>query len=178
MKLQKPGADLTMKHLQHAEQFGRRLPQKQRDLMSLYIQHVKAELLDLDIEAVMETLSDDPEYFFYGLGAAQPAPFRGIEAARALYLRSFEAGTGQSAMLETTRFVIDDNSLVVEGTIVTSGGRVATLFPATKDFIDTSRDAVLSKHVVTLFPIVGNRFAGETVFFGGPYQADDVHYLD
>lgn len=95
--------------------------ERRRLILTQVRDHMRAELRE-QLEPTMATLTETPDYNFYGFGGGMS--FKGRAGVEAYYREMFAQGR-MNAEFEVTRIVVDDNSVVTEGMMI-------ALVPATE----------------------------------------------
>jgi hypothetical protein len=149
-------------------------PTHRRNL-SVWAEHMRAELIDRDIDRLMATMVDEPEFLFYGTEGLDP--IIGGEAVRANYLGMFELGD-DSTGFELDDVVVNDDFVVAFGFCLVSRPLVELAHPKTAAQMDPSRECVLRKRLCLVLPFRDGLIAGETHYFDGPFTADDVFSVE
>ena len=148
---------------------------RRRALLDVHLAHMKAEIVDRDVEAVMATMVENPAFWFYGTSGM--ASFEGQEATRAFYASIFEVPENAVGM-EMEHIDVGDDRIVIECHVLMSSDHVAIAFPEIARNLGPGRPAVLRKRACLVIPFVDGKMAGETHYFDGPYGPEDVVYLD
>jgi hypothetical protein len=144
-------------------------------MLDVVVNHIRAEWLDLDIDATMGTMGPNPQARVFGAGSR--AGLVGYDAIRANYLRQFSFGTNGGG-LELERLVIDSEAVIAQGTLVQLGAVVAGAWPEIAAVLDPARTSLVRKHAVLILPFEDGKIAGEFCYFDGTYTPADVVYLD
>lgn len=145
---------------------------RRRQMIEVHLAHMVAELLTLDIDALMATMVPEPEFDHYGLGGAGNTR-HGYEPVRTQYLRNFEKGPGQAGM-QLERYTVGDNAIVNEGLVLMSEDFAFEMFPSLAAHAAPDRTVMVRKRACIVFPFVDGLIAGETSYFDGPFTLDDV----
>jgi hypothetical protein len=149
---------------------------RQRDNLSVCIEHMDAELVHRDLDRLMATLVDSPRYEIYGMGGT-PSVLEGREAITAMYVRLFESDPNSSGF-DLEGLIIDDDSVMIHGYATLTPSLALQRFPHLASEIDFGRPCILRKHVATVAPFRDGRMAGEIQFFDGPFGLRDAVFLD
>lgn len=95
---------------------------RQRAILQTVIDHSKAEA-DFDLDGLMATLVDDPQYHFWS-GGRDRGP-KGYAAVRRYY-EAFVSSGGAVICSPKERVIVDDDSICTESTLTTlASGRIA-----------------------------------------------------
>jgi ketosteroid isomerase-like protein len=84
-------------------------PTLRRNLATVFA-HMKAESIG-DLDGLLETLSDDVQYHFYGSPEPDPTGKAGVRQ----FYENFIAGGATRLQLDIDRLVVDDTCVVTEG---------------------------------------------------------------
>jgi hypothetical protein len=144
-------------------------------MLDVVVNHIRAEWLDLDIDATMGTMGPNPQARVFGAGSR--AGLVGYDAIRANYLRQFGFGRNGGG-LELERLVIDSEVVIAQGALVQLGAVVADTWPEIRAAIDPARISLVRKHAMLVLPFEDGKIAGEYCYFDGAYTPADVVYLD
>jgi len=148
---------------------------RRRSLLDVHLAHMTAEIVDRDVDAVMSTMVEHPEFWFYGTEGM--ASFKGQDATRAFYTNIFEVPENAVGM-EMEHIDVGDDSIVIECFVLMSGDHATIAFPDIARVLERGRPALLRKRACLVIPFINGKMAGETHYFDGPYGPDDVVYLD
>jgi len=131
--------------------------------------HMRTEIGG-DLEGLMATLVDDPNYHLWGL-PVEAGP-KGRAAVEAFYTQMI-AGGGHRFEFAIERIVVDHDAVVTEGTmrqripgaaIAASGVEQVDGAP-----LDPEADYLSETQILTVWPIAADgRIMGEDIYFGSP----------
>ncbi|MDA4894122.1 nuclear transport factor 2 family protein [Streptomyces sp. MS2A] len=146
------------------ERLARTSDARHRAMLEVVIAHMKAEA-DGDLEALMATVSPDPQYHFW-VGGADVGP-KGRAAVRAYYA-AFVGSRSNVLEYVIDRLVLDDETLVTEGTLkMIYRGAAAAAAGFAAD--DPDADYLVVARQLLLWPIDENgRVAGEDSYSDEP----------
>jgi hypothetical protein len=136
--------------------------------------HMRAEAVDFDIDALMTTMIPEPEFHYYGDGTKRSVI--GYDDVRNHYLAGFQQAH-DSQQTRLTLVIAGEAGVVMEGTFQLLGSRAAAVFPAVATLIDTGRPSILTKEFAVVIPFRDARMVGENVYLNGPITANDLAYI-
>lgn len=139
---------------------------RHRIVLSAVIDHMKAEA-EPDLDALMATLSETPEYHFWNAGADRGP--KGIEGVRRYYT-DFLATRTNILEFDIDRIVVDDYCVVTDGFLkqIYSGSYAARVgLPVD----DESADYLVTYRQLILWPVdEDGRIIGEDSYRSGPAE--------
>jgi limonene-1,2-epoxide hydrolase len=140
-----------------------------RQLLGSVRDHMRAEIRG-ELEPLMATLIDEPQYHFFGLGPDM-AP-KGGAAVRAFYEQMI-AGGGNRFEFQVERIVVDADSVITEGSMrqVVAGSAVIAAGVNEVDGapVEAGRDYLGETWILTVWPAAPDgRLIGEDIWFGSP----------
>lgn len=152
---------------------------RRRQLLQQVRDHMRAEVRG-ELEPLMATLVDDPQYHFRGLGV-DIGP-KGREAVRSFYEQMIARGDNRFEF-DVQRIAVDADSVVTEGEIrqVVRGSAVIAGGKSEVDGEPVDPDAryLTSNLILTVWPAAADgRLVGEDIWFGTPPNSDVTRYED
>lgn len=143
---------------------------KTRALLGEVRDHLRTEIRG-ELDALMDTLIDDPQYHFFGTGGVDTAP-KGREAVRTFYENMIATG-GNHFELVLERIVADPTSVVTLGTMrqQVAGETLAAggVEEVAGEALDPAATYLSEMHVLTVWPAgEGGKLVGEDIYFGTP----------
>lgn len=123
-----------------------------------------------DLDGLMETLTDEPRYHFWGV-PVEAGP-KGREAVREFYRQMIASG-GHRFHFDIERIVVDDDTVVTEGKIHQKISMEALNASGIEEVagepLDNDATYIAETHIVTVWPIAPDgRIIGEDIYFGSP----------
>src|SRR5690349_4936465 len=123
---------------------------KHQAMLDVVIEHIKARLIDKDIERVMATMSSNSICRFFGTSGIPD--YLGDISVRMLYKKSIDAPANAEG-LQLDRVFVADHGVVIEGRMLLSMELFGAMFPEPARTISTDRAAMLRKRVCSVFPM-------------------------
>jgi hypothetical protein len=147
---------------------------RQRHMLEVAIAHVRAEA-ELDLEGLMASLTEDPQYHFWGNGVDQGP--KGAAAVRQYYSDLVEAKRG-ILEYDIETIVLDDDTLVTIGPICAiNRGNVAKARGWDVPESDPNGDYLVSMRATIIWPFSEDgELLGEDS--GGGWSPTDFRKLD
>ncbi|NRA03002.1 MAG: nuclear transport factor 2 family protein [Myxococcales bacterium] len=142
---------------------------RRRQLLEWVRDHVRSEILG-DLESLMATLIDEPQYHFFGMGP--DAGPKGRAAVEAFYKQMLASG-GNRFEFEMHRVVVDEGAVVTEGQlrqVVPGSALVASQIETVEsEAVDPAANYLSEMQILTLWPAgADGRLVGEDIYFGSP----------
>lgn len=125
--------------------------------LEVLLAHMRAEMYDLDVDAVMATFGPEPSFIYYG---TDQAPIIGYDAIRAYYVEAFKFGVGRVAC-DFERLTVGDDTIIVEGYNVLGSKYVEKMLPELGDGDAEGASKVLRRRCASFFPFVDGKLTGE-----------------
>jgi len=146
---------------------------RRRQLLEQVRDHMRAEVRG-QIEPLMATLVDDPQYHFRGLGV-DFGP-KGRDAVRGFYEQMIASG-GNRFEFDVQRIAVDADSVVTEGEMrqVVPGSAVIAggVSEVGGEPVDPDARYLTANRILTVWPAaVDGRLVGEDIWFGTPPNSD------
>lgn len=140
---------------------------RHKALVAMVQEHMRTEVRG-QLEPLMATLTDDPQYHIWG-GPEDTGP-KGREAVRNFYQALFDA-SGHHFEFEVRRVIVDDGGVVTEGVLRTplagSAARAAGVEEVDGEPVDPQGTYVRQVQLLTVWPAgEGGRLVGEDIYFG------------
>jgi hypothetical protein len=88
---------------------------RQRRMLDNLIRHMRAETVEPDLDALMATVSPDPNYHSWGSAPRDAAP-KGRQAVHDFY-RAFLEGVGHEVEFEVERMALGNDVLAMDGVV-------------------------------------------------------------
>ena len=131
--------------------------------------HLRAEIGG-DLDALMATLTDEPQYHFWGV-PVEGGP-KGRPAVEEFY-RQMIAGGGHRFHFDIERIVVDANTVVTEGNIHQQIAGAAVIASGIENVdgqaVDAETTYLAETHIVTVWPMTPEgKIIGEDIYFGSP----------
>ena len=145
---------------------------RRRQLLQQVRDHMQTEISG-QLEPLMETLIDEPQYHFRGLGFDMGP--KGQEKVYAFY-RDMIAGGGNRFQFDIRRIVVDEDSVVTEGymrSVTTGADLIASGSEEVNgEAVDPSARYLGESRILTVWPAdEDGRLVGEDIWFGSPPNA-------
>jgi len=151
--------------------------EQQLAMLDTVSNHIRAEWIDLDIDATMGTMSPHPRARVFGASGARPG-LDGYQAIRENYLRQFKHGQNGGG-IEIQRILIDEDAIFLQGNIVHTLAVAASGWPALADApVEAGRTAIVRKSAALVLPFEEGKVAAEFCYYNDAYTAADIDYLD
>ena len=143
-------------------------PQR-RLLLERVRDHVRTEIQG-DFEGLMETLVDEPQYHFFGMGP--DAGPKGRAAVEAFYKQMLASG-GNRFEFEMYRVVVDASAVITEGQlrqVMPGSALLAAQIEAVQGAaVDPDASYLSEMQILTVWPAgPDGRLIGEDIYFGSP----------
>ena len=143
-------------------------PQR-RLLLERVRDHVRTEIQG-DFEGLMETLVDEPQYHFFGMGP--DAGPKGRAAVEAFYKQMLASG-GNRFEFEMYRVVVDASAVITEGQlrqVMPGSALLASQIEAVQGAaVDPDASYLSEMQILTVWPAgPDGRLIGEDIYFGSP----------
>jgi hypothetical protein len=140
---------------------------RRRQLLSQVRDHMRTEITG-QLDALMATLIDEPQYHFRGLGFDMGP--KGRDNVHAFY-RDMIASGGNRFMFDIQRIVVDEHSVVTEGfmrSLTTGSDLIASgVTEVDGDAVDAAARYVSENLILTVWPAdEDGRLVGEDIWFG------------
>jgi limonene-1,2-epoxide hydrolase len=153
------------------ERIAREKNPRLRQLLQQVRDHMQTEIQG-DLEALMNTLSDEPNYHFWGVEMDAP---KGRAAVRVFYDQMISTG-GNRFHFRIHRVVVDEDSVVTEGTMRQRvPGAAVTAFGIEEvegRAVEPEADYLAESQILTVWPAdAEGRILGEDIYFGSPIMA-------
>lgn len=145
---------------------------RRKQLLCRVRDHVRAEIGG-QLEPLMDTLVDEPQYHMFGLGF--DAGPKGRDAVYAFY-RDMIASGGHRFMFDIERIVVDENAVVTEGfmrTVSKGGDLIGSGVPEVDgEPVDPAARYLAESRILTVWPAdADGRLVGEDIWFGSAPNA-------
>ena len=142
---------------------------RRRQLLEQVRNHMRSEIRG-ELEALMATLVDEPQYHFFGMGP-DAAP-KGRTAVEAFYKQMLASG-GNRFEFEMRRVVVDDGAVITEGLLrqLMPGSAVlaSQIQEVDEEAVDSDADYLSEMQILTVWPAgADGRLVGEDIYFGSP----------
>ncbi len=139
-----------------------------KQLLGLVCEHMKTEVCG-ELDPLMDTLTTEPVYHTYGMGALAFGP-KSRDEVRAFYEGLIASG-GNLFEFNVERIITGDGGVITEGTLRNAyGGDVIAAAGITEidgEPVDPSAKYVSEVHLLTVWPNGGDgKLLGEDIFFG------------
>ena len=161
--------DLTWRPLEEAA--ARETDPRRKQLLLKVCEHMRTEFGG-DLDGLMATLCDEPAYHFWGMEMAGP---KGREAVHAFY-SGMIGGGGNRFHFDIKRIVVDDDSVVTEGTMrqLMAGAAVAAsgITEVNGEPLDAEASYLSESQILTVWPATPEgELIGEDIYFGSSLMA-------
>lgn len=131
-------------------------------MLATIARHVEAEVAG-DVDSLLETLVDDPQYHFWGKSALEGP--KGRNAVVAHYEMLNASGINRLEF-EITRVMVDDGAVLTEGWFRHAyTGAMLQLLGGGGD-VDASAWYLVEYLAVVVWPFEGDLVVGEDIYFG------------
>lgn len=135
---------------------------RRREMLTTVARHVEAEVAG-DVDALLETLIDDPRYQFWGRSGFDGP--KGRDAVVAHYEMLNASGINRLEF-EITRVMVDDAAVLTEGWFRHAyQGTMLQLLGSDED-VDGSAWYLVEYLALVVWPFEGDLIVGEDVYFG------------
>jgi hypothetical protein len=150
-----------------------------RRLLEQVRDHLRTEIRG-ELDALMATLVDDPQYHLWGMGP-EMGP-KGREAVRTFYSGMISNG-GNHFEFEIRRIVVDHDAVVTEGVMRVLMPGAAVLASGVSEVAGVSVDGearyVSENQILTVWPAAEDgRIEGEDIYFGSPPLSSLVLFVE
>lgn len=134
---------------------------RRRDMLATVARHVEAEVAG-DIDELLETLIEEPQYRFWGQ-AGLDGP-KGREAVVAHY-EMLKASGMNRLEFEVTRVMADDDAVVTEGWFRHAYSGAMAQMMASADEVDPTTWYLVEYLTLVVWPFDGDLIVGEDIYF-------------
>lgn len=148
---------------------------KHQAMLDVVIEHLRARLIDKDIERVMATMSPNSICRFFGTVGIPD--YLGDISVRMLYKKSIDEAANAEG-LKLDRVIVGDNGVAIEGRVLLSMELFAAMYTEPAKAIKTDRAAMMQKRVCTVYSMEDMKITAVNQYADGPYSAEDIVYLD
>ena len=148
---------------------------KHQAMLDVVIEHLRARLIDKDLDRVMATMSPSAMCRYFGtIGIPD---YLGDISVRMLYRKSIDAEKNAEG-LKLDRVFVSDQGVIIEGRLSLSMPLFASMFPEPGKAITSERAAMMVKRVCMVYPMEEMKISGVNHYFDGPWSQEDLAYLD